>query len=325
MRVQLRKFGGMLEELLSAGAINHKRLLPHKNRGLEIVYVERGYLHWRVENRVEQLGPGSVFFTLPWQAHGSIAERDPPNFIYWVLIRLDRLYEAPVPHFGFPQGLGFSSAEARRISQVLCRADRNAGCGSANIAFLLPSAVKRCENMAGSTDRIAARSLIRALIAELACVVSDFGSAESLPREARSAHLVRKFLAQLSDRCGENWNLASMAAACGLGRTHFSEIVRQITGASPGEMLSRLRIEKARHLLMTTSQSITEVAFQCGFNSSQYFSKVFRRFTDLSPTAFRVVQRRDLNSYNRLWDQVEFRSEEEEKHRIRNRGQMLSW
>jgi quercetin dioxygenase-like cupin family protein len=94
----------MLEEVLSFGAVNHKRLPPHKNRGLEIVYVERGHLRWRVENRVEQLGPGSVFFTLPWQAHGSVVERDPPNFIHWVLVRLDRFYEVPVEKFAYSAG-----------------------------------------------------------------------------------------------------------------------------------------------------------------------------------------------------------------------------
>ena len=47
------------------------------------------------------------------------------------------------------------------------------------------------------------------------------------------------------------------------------------------------KIEKARSLLLETKLSITAIAFQCGFSSSQYFATAFKRFCRMTPSQFR--------------------------------------
>jgi transcriptional regulator GlxA family with amidase domain len=49
----------------------------------------------------------------------------------------------------------------------------------------------------------------------------------------------------------------------------------------------RYRIDKSKELLAQTDLSITEIAFQVGFNSQSYFDRIFQRFTGLSPHHFR--------------------------------------
>ena len=56
---------------------------------------------------------------------------------------------------------------------------------------------------------------------------------------------------------------------------------------SPVVSLGRLRLEAARGLLSETSRPVTEIAFEVGFNSSQYFSTVFLQYTGLTPSGFR--------------------------------------
>ena len=103
-----------------------------------------------------------------------------------------------------------------------------------------------------------------------------------------SERTVRLFLENLSHRCDEPWTLDSMAAHCGLGRTHFSSYCKKLSNAAPVEYLTRTRMEAAtRFLTHHPELSITEIAFRCGFQSSQYFSNVFRKQHGHSPSEYR--------------------------------------
>ena len=51
-----------------------RTLGTHRDYGLEIIYLEKGALNWHVQGRVERVTAGSVFFSLPWEEHGSVDE-----------------------------------------------------------------------------------------------------------------------------------------------------------------------------------------------------------------------------------------------------------
>jgi len=55
-------------------------------------------------------------------------------------------------------------------------------------------------------------------------------------------------------------------------------------------LLNRFRVRKAQQFLNTDAKTITEIAFDLGFDSSQYFSKVFRRLTGITPSHYRQVR-----------------------------------
>ena len=61
-----------------------------------------------------------------------------------------------------------------------------------------------------------------------------------------------------------------------------------MVNASPMEFLAMKRIEKAKELLRDTDLRVTDIAYHCGFQSSQYFSTVFRRYTSRTPAEFRA-------------------------------------
>ncbi len=141
----------------------------------------------------------------------------------------------------------------------------------------------------GGSDADPARLII--LINELILLLADM-------LESRDPHLdeslsgsertVRLFLENLKHRIDEPWTLDSMAEACELGRTHFSSYCRKLFNVAPVDYLTRVRVEAAGRLLMESPEvSITETAFRCGFQSSQYFAKVFRARQGCPPSAFR--------------------------------------
>ena len=83
------------------------------------------------------------------------------------------------------------------------------------------------------------------------------------------------------------WTLEEMAEIMDMGQTSLNQLVRSITGFSPGRYLMHLRISDAKYRLMERDESITSIAFSCGFSSSQHFSSAFKRVTGYRPRDFR--------------------------------------
>ena len=81
--------------------------------------------------------------------------------------------------------------------------------------------------------------------------------------------------------------LADLAALLNMSQFHFSHLFKQAIGTSPYQYLLQQRIERAKQLLKEGDQPIMEVAFQCGFNNHSHLSQQFRRFTGMTPKAYR--------------------------------------
>jgi len=309
----------MLNEILSFGNMNHKQLLPHKNRGMEIVYVSKGCLQWQVDGHCEKLYPDSVFFTLPWQSHGSLYKRDPANMIYWILFKLDCFYTSARESFGFYKKLGFSHQQQQRISRIFCQTQNHTWQASDQLKWLMPALVQELKTP-GQFTQTYARSLLKAVIIELARIICKSSNCPDNTSSSDSYRFIESFIEKLTCNCAEQWSLNSMANACHLQRTQFSELIKKFTGESPMNLLNRIRIKKARELLMTTDMSITEIAFQCGYNSSQYFAKVFHHLVDMSPRNFRSITKNNPakdQSPEQAQSAWTWRSETEEKERMK--------
>jgi len=259
-----------------------RALRSHMNPGLEVVYVAAGQPVWHVDGRAERVSAGSVFFTLPWQAHGGVAEREPGLSISFAVLALDRRYTKPMRTFGFHPALGLNGNEGRHIARLLRESDRHAHPATSTLAWLVPRVVDEFHQ--GSTTMAA--TLARAVVLELGRCLDTARSMRDQPSEAERR--VATFLETLAERCAQPWTLQNMAAACGLGRTRFSQIVKARTGDPPIMALNRMRVAQAQQLLRSTDRAVTQIALDCGFSSTQYFSRVFREYTGSSASAERA-------------------------------------
>lgn len=69
---------------------------------------------------------------------------------------------------------------------------------------------------------------------------------------------------------------------------YLSDMLRTLTGQNTQQHIHQVLLEKAKRLLLTTSLSINETAFQLGFEYPQYFSRLFKSKTGQTPAAFRL-------------------------------------
>jgi len=81
--------------------------------------------------------------------------------------------------------------------------------------------------------------------------------------------------------------LEDLSLEADLSAWHFLRTFRSVFGETPHNFLTRVRLERAKALLTTTSRPVTEICFDVGFSSLGSFSTLFRRRVGLSPNQFR--------------------------------------
>ncbi|MBO3758468.1 AraC family transcriptional regulator [Ciceribacter sp. L1K22] len=91
----------------------------------------------------------------------------------------------------------------------------------------------------------------------------------------------------LQEHLSGDIGLDELAVVCGLSRYHFSRAFKATYGEPPYQYLTRLRTEKACHLLAESHLSIAEIAIACGFNGVSQFGRAFKNIVGQSPLAFR--------------------------------------
>ncbi|KAA1261310.1 HTH-type transcriptional activator RhaS [Rubripirellula obstinata] len=82
-------------------------------------------------------------------------------------------------------------------------------------------------------------------------------------------------------------SLDELVDISGLSRRSFSRVFESSMGCTPISHLIELRISRACELLKNTERSITEIAFDVGFNDSNYFARQFRKILNVSPSTYR--------------------------------------
>jgi AraC-like DNA-binding protein len=78
-----------------------------------------------------------------------------------------------------------------------------------------------------------------------------------------------------------------IAGQLNISPNYLSDMLRSLTGQSTQQHIQAKLIEKAKTILSTTSLSVSEIAYQLGFEYPQSFSKLFKNKTNISPLEFR--------------------------------------
>jgi AraC family transcriptional regulator len=91
----------------------------------------------------------------------------------------------------------------------------------------------------------------------------------------------------LINRIAGNIHLDEVASSCGLTADNFSRMFGRTTGMPPYRWLNLQRIERAKHLLKSSHESLAEIALACGFANQSHFTRTFSRVVGSSPGEWR--------------------------------------
>ncbi len=83
-------------------------------------------------------------------------------------------------------------------------------------------------------------------------------------------------------------SLEQLAAVSSMSPKYFCRFFREMTHRTPMDYLNHQRVEHACYELSTTDHSVTDVAYNCGFNDLSYFIKTFRRYKGITPGQYQT-------------------------------------
>lgn len=126
------------------------------------------------------------------------------------------------------------------------------------------------------------KARLRALICQILLRIAECSlmKVEKVSSETEVIRLAKEYL---DNNLSRPLEMDDLAKHLGYSGTWILKVFRNSVGVPPAQYLRRRRIEKAQSLLQDKRLNITDIAFRCGFHSSQHFSQVFRKYTGQSP------------------------------------------
>ena len=122
-------------------------------------------------------------------------------------------------------------------------------------------------------------------ILSLAARYAEYGSTESA-RE--TGNLISKVCDKMYHELDQNKSVSEYAAFCNMSTSRFTHIFKSALGISPKRYIINLKMTKAVELLENTYLSVNETARRVGIEDQNYFSRLFKKHTGVSPKKFKA-------------------------------------
>lgn len=106
-------------------------------------------------------------------------------------------------------------------------------------------------------------------------------------KNRQGRRIISQVKAFIHDHYAEKITLQEIADAVSMSRTYLASLFKQETGMTVLNYLVKVRMEKARELLLNTPMKIYEITLAVGYEDSIYFSKLFREYFGLNPMEYK--------------------------------------
>jgi AraC-like DNA-binding protein len=279
--LDLRLIG--MRHALALGRFRYVRAAPpleeqRHDHWLVLQFVLSGQQLLMVDGKGSLVRGGEMIRLLPGQRYGTGSWREQRGEMAWLILRYKPLNRGPA--------LGMSAAGIRSIYAML------ADPGAPRVIPMPADAPGLLESVFGwwaQRDEDIGREMIRNRISALVLGAAAM-FAGSRPESSDQANelRIRRVLQWMDDHLESDASGEELAGLAGLSHARFHIHFKRVTGSSPRDYWLRLRVERAAQRLLRAPQlTVTQVAHEFGFSSSQYFATVFRRYLGVSPNEHR--------------------------------------
>lgn len=254
------------DELRSASPLHE-----HEHPGCyEFVLIERGQASWELEGVLYRSQAGDLFHSCPGEKHrGGFNAIEPCKF-WWLIVAVPK-----------SQGwLRLSSEECMLMHHMMEKLPRVNPVGLSPIE----SFKKLRKALLNQTPEqsIAVRNALTDIL--LAFLQPGIGNSTI------ALDLLRQYdilIAKMSNEPEWRPSIDELASFSGVSSSHFYRTFQEYTGEAPITFSERLRVKEACRQLAETADSVTDISHRLGYQSSQHFATVFKRFVGATPSQWR--------------------------------------
>lgn len=139
---------------------------------------------------------------------------------------------------------------------------------------------------------LGSRMLTAEIRAKLYALLIDFWKVRATGRNGRAvSQVVRQAEQILRNELDSDDDIVTLSGRVGCGKSQLYQMFKEEVGMAPNDYRQRLRIKRSCEQLAHSDAHITEIAMQMGYSSSQYFSRVFRKYIGVTPKSYRRLFR----------------------------------
>lgn len=240
-------------------------LAPHRHEArMELCYLAEGQQVYHVGGRDYVLKRGDFFISMPDEVHGTGGHPQGRGMLHWLNIDLTR---SPL--------LGMTPAATSVLVKQLLGLKKRHFPAPARVKDVFDDLQRLIRTKPDDTVRL----LMRLRVLDLLAAVVEAGTAKG---NGGGTPGMNRVLQHIDSHMSESLSVPELARVAGLSAPWFQARFRREMGMPPADYVMRRKIAKAQELLKT-GRSVTDVAFDLGFSSSQYFATAFRRYVGKAP------------------------------------------
>lgn len=242
----------------------------HWHSEFEVLRVRSGRLALYLNDSLHDLCAGDVVF-IP---SGTLHRGEP----------IDCTYDCAV--FDLRIASGYSSARISELIQPLISSDAFVEYIDATVSDILKKLLDIVAEKPPYYEIAAA-----AQVAEMVFALCSSGALSRCGGEDKRITHRRSVMTLLIDKIEREYTskitLTDLAEIAGMNEKYLCRFFKSYTGQTPIDYINRLRVDRACFEMTINNMSVTDAAYECGFNELSYFSKIFKKYKGITPGKYK--------------------------------------
>jgi len=245
----------------------------------EMVYVDKGSVQIRQEEETIVLKQGEVVFHRPNEFHSIKALNSSPNF-FVVSFECD----SSLMHYFERYHTQLDKTLKTYLSSIIIEAEKT---------YIIPKNDPGLKKLERKSDApLGGEQLIKSYLEQLLIFllrsITNDGDLASFPQRERDKNpLVGEIRKYMQERVEDTVRVQDICLEFGYSRSFLSKLFQTETGESLAEYFTGLKIDRAKQLIRETNLNFAQISARLSFDTPQYFSRVFKRRTGMTPSEFK--------------------------------------
>lgn len=250
---------------------------------IEICYFLKGVQRYAIGDQLLELTGNDMLIIAPNTAHSTGIYPEDKGELYWLQVSTNQKLGAlcHLPN-------AFSDLLINELTRNTHKVFKG--------AFLMKSVLSKLEQEIQKTESLMREVRINQLIYQILMETITLSKNQETAPVSDRLQLIDDFIAEHMDRIIFVDELASLL---GLSVPYFKEWFKKKQGVPPKEYMNRAKIERAKSDLLRKS-SVTRVAFDLGYSSSQYFATTFKKYMGITPKNYITSVRKEKTPHGTL-------------------------
>lgn len=245
----------------------------------EMVYIDKGQVLVRRDDEDIQLSQGEIIFHAPNEFHSIKALGSAPNFFV-----ISFVCDSPLMVYLEKHHTVLNKTLYGFISSIIREAENT---------YVIPKndptlkkLVKRKNPPIGG-EQLIKTYLEQFIIFFIRNIVKQGDTSVFPSKESMENHLVSSAKRMIAEKSDSPFCVNDLCAALGYSKSYLSKLFHEQTGETIANYAVKQKIKRAKQLIVEGNYNFTQISEKLSFDNPQYFSRVFKRVTGMTPTEFK--------------------------------------